>query len=72
MAQKKAQVVPVTVAIPILNDLCERYGGESVSAAVSFVRQRGTPLSSRTNVGLGNGYTLFRESRRSGEVEVKA
>ena len=37
----------------------KRFGGESVLAGSSIVRQRGTKFRAGTNVGMGKDHTLF-------------
>ena len=49
----------------------KRFGGETVLAGSSIVRQRGTKFHAGTNVGLGKDHTLFATATGKILFEVK-
>ena len=48
----------------------KKYGGETVSAGSTLMRQCGTKMRPRNHVGLGNDFTLF--ALKDGVVEWDA
>ena len=47
----------------------KRFGGEFVLAGNILIRQRGTPVRARSNVGMGTDHTLF--AKVSGKVKFQ-